>query len=57
MWTGLVRTTVLLAQESADFTAEIEKLKPLWSEDGGAWADVSPDLQRLREAVFGHSSA
>ncbi|CAL8468607.1 g8147 [Coccomyxa elongata] len=57
VWTGLVRTTTLLAQESAGFTAEVEKLKPLWSEGGGAWADVSPELQHLREAVFGRLSA
>ena len=57
VWTELVRTTTLLAQESAEFTAELEMLKPLWSEDGGAWADVSPELQRLREAVLGRSSA
>lgn len=57
MWTETVRTTTLLAEESADFAVELKKLKALWSEDGGAWADVSHELQRLREAVFGHSSA
>ncbi|BDA43419.1 probable neurochondrin at N-terminal half [Coccomyxa sp. Obi] len=56
VWTEAVRTTTLLAEHSADFAAAVEKLKPLWSEDGGAWANVSPELQRLREAVFGRSS-
>lgn len=58
-WIQVVRTTTQLAKGDPDFAAEIKKLTPLWSDDGGvhAWADVASDLQDLRQAVAGRSSS
>jgi len=55
VWLPFVSTATQLAAESADFAAEMKRVKSLWSEEGAdeAGANVSAQLQNLRTAVFG----